>query len=224
VGDARRTELSSFGGFMIHLALNQPPQWRIGKGPDDCLIVNMVDYTSMEDFRRSFDALKYGEVAGHFSGYTSCCSLFDDSRAPAGKHTLYFLGSVPYELKQGGAAAWDRIKESHADWRMEQLGRYCSNLGSDNVLARAAETPLDMERYSSSFVRGDMVGLASFVYQFFGQRPTPALAQYRVPGADGLYLAGPFMHPGGGLTGGGRPVAIRVMEDLGMNYHSVITS
>ena len=36
-----------------------------------------------------------------------------------------------------------------------------------------------------------------------GMRPTMELAQYRVPGAKGLYLSGPFMHPGGGLTGGG---------------------
>lgn len=222
--DARRTELSSFGGFMIHCALHEAPKWHVGPQPDECLIVNMVDATPLEDFRRSFDSLKYGELSSHFSGYTTCNTLFDPSRAPAGKHTLYFLSSVPYALKDGGAAKWDEIKESHADWRMQRLDHYCSNLSADNVMARYVETPLDMERHSPSFVRGDMVGLASYLYQFFGQRPTPALAQYRVPGIEGLYLAGPFMHPGGGLTGGGRPVAIRVMEDLGVDYHSVITS
>jgi phytoene dehydrogenase-like protein len=55
-------------------------------------------------------------------------------------------------------------------------------------------------------------------------RPTPELAQYRVPGAEGLYLAGPFMHPGGGITGGGRAVAMRVMEDLKVDYGKVIRS
>jgi hypothetical protein len=44
-------------------------------------------------------------------------------------------------------------------------------------------------------------------------RPTPALAQYGVPGVKGLCLAGPFMHPGGGVWGGGRPVAINVLKD-----------
>lgn len=222
--DASHAELSSFGGFMIHCALDEAPKWHVGSQPDECLIVNMVDYTPMEDFRRSFDSLKYGELPDHFSGYTTCNTLFDGTRAPQGKHTLYFLCSVPYSLKDGGAARWDEIKENHADWRMQRLGRYCSNLDGANVLARYAETPLDMERHSPSFVRGDMVGLASYIYQFFGQRPTPALAQYRVPGIEGLYLAGPFMHPGGGLTGGGRPVAIRVMEDLKIDYHAVITS
>jgi phytoene dehydrogenase-like protein len=221
--DASRAELSSFAGFMIHCALHEPPQWHVGRAPDNCLNVNMVDYTGMEEFRRSFDALKYGELPHHFSGYTSCSTLFAATRAPPGKHTLYFLSSVPYQLKDGGAARWDEIKEQHADWRIEQLRRYCGNVDATNIQARYVETPLDMERHTPSFPRGDMVGLASFIYQFFGQRPTPALAQYRVPGAQGLYLAGPFMHPGGGLTGGGRPVAIRILEDLGLPYHSVIS-
>ena len=50
------------------------------------------------------------------------------------------------------------------------------------------------------------------------------LAQYRVPGAKGLYLSGPFMHPGGGLTGGGRPVAMKVKDDIGVDYSKVILS
>ena len=222
--DAKLGELSCFAGLMIHCALNEPPKWHVGTEPDNSLIVNMVDYSSLEDFRRGFDALKYGELPQHFSGYTCCTTLFDKSRAPPDKHTLYFLISVPYELKDGGAARWDEIKERHADWLIGRLGSYASNMDANNIIARFVESPLDMERHSPSFVRGDMVGLASFIYQFFGQRPTPALAQYRVPGAEGLYLAGPFMHPGGGLTGGGRPVAIRILEDLKIPYHSVITS
>ena len=57
-----------------------------------------------------------------------------------------------------------------------------------------------------------------------GTRPTMELAQYRVPGAKGLYLSGPFMHPGGGLTGGGRPVAMKVKDDIGVDYSKVILS
>jgi phytoene dehydrogenase-like protein len=62
------------------------------------------------------------------------------------------------------------------------------------------------------------------VYQFLGRRPTPELAQYAVPGIERLYLAGPFMHPGGGVIGGGRPVAIKIMGDLGMDFEKAISS
>jgi phytoene dehydrogenase-like protein len=47
-----------------------------------------------------------------------------------------------------------------------------------------------------------------------GLRPTKELSQYTVPGVHGLYLAGAFMHPGGGVTGGGRATAIRILEDM----------
>jgi phytoene dehydrogenase-like protein len=53
--------------------------------------------------------------------------------------------------------------------------------------------------------------------QFLGERPTPELAQYRVPGVEGLYLCGPIQHPGGGCIGGGRPVAMRIMMDQKMD-------
>ena len=66
------------------------------------------------------------------------------------------------------------------------------------------------------------MGLGSYSYQLLGLRPTAELAQYRVPGAEGLYLAGPFMHPGGGITGGGRAVAIRMLEDLGLDSSRVL--
>ena len=66
------------------------------------------------------------------------------------------------------------------------------------------------------------MGVGSYIYQSLGLRPTAELAHCRVPGAKGLYLTGPFMHPGGGLTGGGRAVAMRMMEDLGVKYGSVV--
>ena len=40
---------------------------------------------------------------------------------------------------------------------------------------------------------------------------------------DGLYLAGPSMHPGGGIIGGGRAVAIRLMDDLSIDFESIVS-
>ena len=46
--------------------------------------------------------------------------------------------------------------------------------------------------------------------------PTAALANYRVPGVKSLYLSGPFMHPGGTVTLGGRATAMVMFQDLGI--------
>jgi phytoene dehydrogenase-like protein len=70
-------------------------------------------------------------------------------------------------------------------------------------------------------VRGDVHGVAPFFYQTVGHRPTSDLGQYTVPGVDRLYLVGPFMHPGGGVYGAGRATAIKMFEDLKLNFDEV---
>ena len=65
------------------------------------------------------------------------------------------------------------------------------------------------------------MGTASVIHQFLGRRPTPTLAQYAVPGIDSLYLVGPFMHPGGGVIGGGRAACMKIFEDLKMDFEKV---
>lgn len=224
VARARATQTSTFANIMIHTALRDKIVWNVGEQPNKCLTVNLIDYSGMEGFRQLFDQLKYGVLPGEFIGAVTLNSNCDPSRAPDGHHTMYFNAFVPFNLKDGGAARWDEIKESRADWIMERLERYSSNLNGDNVMARYVESPLDQVRHSPSFQNGDIMGIASYIYQMLGMRPTPELSQYRVPGAEGLYLAGPFMHPGGGLTGGGRAVSIRIMEDLDVDYSKVIRS
>jgi len=88
---------------------------------------------------------------------------------------------------------------------------------------RTTWSPLDMERSSpNSFVNGDMHGCAPFLYQTMAHRPTPDLGQYTVPGVEGLYLVGPFMHPGGGVFGAGRATAIRMFDDMDIDFEKVI--
>jgi phytoene dehydrogenase-like protein len=80
-----------------------------------------------------------------------------------------------------------------------------------------------MERSSpNSFVKGDMHGCAPYMYQTMGHRPTPDLGQYTVPGIEGLYLVGPFMHPRGGVYGAGRATALRMFDDMDIDFERVI--
>jgi phytoene dehydrogenase-like protein len=78
-----------------------------------------------------------------------------------------------------------------------------------------------MERTSSSFVRGDLHGIAMPSYQLGAHRPTPELGQFAVPGTERLYLVGPFQHPGGGVFGAGRATAERVCEDLKIDFAKI---
>ncbi|HEY2340387.1 MAG TPA: hypothetical protein VGH75_07660, partial [Steroidobacteraceae bacterium] len=95
------------------------------------------------------------------------------------------------------------------------------NLTADNIIGWHCDSPLDMERTSCSFVRGDLHGIAMPSYQQGAHRPTPDLAQFVVPGTAGLYLVGPFQHPGGGVFGAGRATAQRVCEDLKIDFAKI---
>jgi phytoene dehydrogenase-like protein len=70
-------------------------------------------------------------------------------------------------------------------------------------------------------LRGDVHGVAPYFYQTGGNRPTPDLGQYTVPGVERFYLVGPFQHPGGGVYGAGRATAMRMFEELGLDFDKV---
>jgi phytoene dehydrogenase-like protein len=219
---ARRTTPSYFGTLMVHAALKEKVEWKVGDIAHQCTIVDLVDSSSVDDFRHMCDAPRWGIISKQFTTGVVVNTNYDSSRAPPGQHVMSSFNFVPYNLKDGGPNRWDELKAEYAEWVLDRITAYAPNVSVASVLAHAVESPLDLARYSPSFVAGDVMGLGSYLHQTMGMRPTPELSQYRVPGAGGLYLTGPFMHPGGGLTGGGRAVAIRVMEDLKVNYSKVI--
>jgi phytoene dehydrogenase-like protein len=100
---------------------------------------------------------------------------------------------------------------------LAHLKRFVPNIG-EIVLARHVDSPVDMERTSPSFRRGDLHGIATSTYQSGAHRPTPELGQFTVPGLDRFWLVGPFQHPGGGVFGAGRATAMKMFEALGLNF------
>jgi phytoene dehydrogenase-like protein len=127
-------------------------------------------------------------------------------------------GFAPYDLADGGPEKWEQIKEIVADGMLADFQKFTKNMGPENILARTVCSPVGIEESSLSFQHGDYGGIGRFLYQFLGRRPTPELSQYAVPGIGRLYLSGPFMHPGGGVIGGGRATAIKILDDLGMDF------
>jgi len=221
VEKARSTKTASFSIMAAHFALNAPPAFRGNNGADNVALINFAP-SRMEDMLRMFDEFRYGELGKHAIMAAHVNSQFDPSRAPAGKAAMGVFGFGPWELKDGGSAAWDARKEQYADWLLGQLRRYTVNLEDSDIVAWKFCSPLDMVRDSPTFQHGDVGGVGKYFFQIGGHRPTPDLAQYAVPGADGLYLAGTFMHPPGGVTGGGRATAMRIAKDLKIDFDKLM--
>lgn len=217
---AERVTQSTFSINLTHLALKERLKLKVGDD-SNAMMTELMDFYTVRDMCLEYDKLRRGEVS-HRLIAGSDTTVLDPSRAPEGAGVFYGVNFGPYNLYPHGPASWDAAKEEHADRALAQYRKFFVNLGDDNILGRKVCSPLDHERGSpNSMVEGDAHGCAPFFYQSAGHRPTADLGSFRVPGVEGLYLTGPFMHPGGGVFGAGRATAIQMMDDMGLDYDKV---
>jgi phytoene dehydrogenase-like protein len=114
-------------------------------------------------------------------------SLFDDRRAPAGRHTLWTYCHVP------AGSTVDMTSRIEA-----QIERFAPGFG-DVVLARHAMTTGDFEAYNASYIGGDIAGGVTDWRQF-ATRPVISPKPWRTP-VPGVYLCSASTPPGAGVHG-----------------------
>ena len=217
VKNARRTHITPAACFTVHAALDAPMQFKakMPDGADLSAVMYELMPDSYEGMRRAFDELRYGAMSPTPLVGVGQLPQHDPSRCPDGKSIFHAWDYVPYERPDG--RSWDEAKNEFADSMIAQMSRYIENV-PDIVLDYHCDSPVDMERTSPSFFRGDLHGIATTTYQSGAHRPTPELGNYRVPGCEGLYLVGPFQHPGGGVFGAGRATAMVMCEDMDIDF------
>ena len=114
-------------------------------------------------------------------------SLFDPSRAPEGKHTLWAYCHVPH------GSTFDMAGRIEA-----QIERFAPGF-RERVLDRHVMSPVDMQRYNPNYVGGDINGGVQDLLQLF-TRPVPSLSPYRT-GNPRIYICSSSTPPGGGVHG-----------------------
>ncbi len=189
------------GAFKLDYALDGPVPWA-AEDARGAAVVHVGG--SIEELAGAAQAGTRGEVPERPALVVGQQSLFDETRAPEGKHTLYVYGHVPssYEIEDEEVA--DRIQA--------QLERFAPGF-SKLVLARAMRAPWLSERENPSLVGGDLAGGSYELDQQLIFRPSPLLSRYRTPIA-GLFVAGSSTHPGGAVHGvSGRGAARACLRD-----------
>jgi phytoene dehydrogenase-like protein len=213
--NAKRTHITAAACFTVHAALDEPLRFKAGDLSAVMYELMPADYEAM---RRAFDELRYGQMSPTPLVGVGQLTQHDPSRAPAGKAIFHAWDYVPYARPDG--RSWEESKREFAEAIIARMANYIDNVPED-VLEYHCDSPVDMERTSPSFFRGDLHGIATTTYQSGSHRPTPELGQYRVPGIERLYLVGPFQHPGGGVFGAGRATAMVMAEDLGIEFDRI---
>lgn len=112
-------------------------------------------------------------------------SLFDSTRAPAGKRTLWAYCHVP-----------NGSSHDMSDQIENQIERFAPGFRK-LVLARSVMSPIDLEQHNPNLVGGDINGGAQILSQMFTR---PTLRTYRTP-LDNVYICSSSTPPGGGVHG-----------------------
>lgn len=128
-------------------------------------------------------------------------SLFDSSRAPAGKQVAWGYCHVPHGSTQDITTAIEK-----------QVERYAPGF-RDLILGRHSMNCADMENYNSNYIGGDINGGMACLSQLF-TRPALRWSPYRTS-AKGIYLCSSSTPPGGGVHGMcGYHAADRAWKDI----------
>lgn len=170
------------GAFKVDYALSSPIPWKAS----ECARAATVHLGgTMEEISASESAMRKGTPSDRPFVLLAQPSLFDPSRAPAGKHIAWVYCHVP------NGSTIDMLPYIEA-----QIERFAPGF-RECVLERRAWSPAQLIQRDANLVGGDIVGgLASWRQLFV--RPTWRL--YATP-ASNVYLCSASTPPGGGVHG-----------------------
>jgi len=172
------------GAFKLDWALSGPIPWTAS----DCAKAGTVHLGgTLDEIADSERAAWQGRHVERPFVLLAQPSLFDPTRAPAGKHTAWAYCHVP---NGSGVDMTDRIER--------QIERFAPGF-RDLVVARSVLGPDELEARNPNLVGGDIGGGAQNLLQLVA-RPALRPVPYATP-LKGVYLCSSSTPPGGGVHG-----------------------
>ena len=185
-GYRRRLERYRYGPgvFKLDWALDGPIPWRAA----ECTQAATVHLgATLEEITASEKAPARGTIAERPYVLLAQQSLFDPTRAPAGRHTAWAYCHVP------NGSTVDMTE------RIElQIERFAPGF-RERVLARSVLGPAELEQHNPNNVGGDINGGVADLRQMF-TRPVARRSPYTTP-LPGVFLCSSSTPPGGGVHG-----------------------
>jgi phytoene dehydrogenase-like protein len=183
-----RRRLESFrhapGIFKIDYALSEPIPWKA----EACRRAGTIHLGGgIDEIAAAERGVVRGKIPERPFVLVAQQSLFDETRAPRGQHTLWAYCHVPFNC---GVDMSDQIES--------QIERFAPGF-RDCVLARHTMSAADLARSNSNLSGGDISGGATNLMQLIA-RPILAPNPYRTP-LPGVYLCSASTPPGGGVHG-----------------------
>jgi phytoene dehydrogenase-like protein len=172
------------GVFKLDLALDGPIPWR-NPALGEAGTVHLGG--TFEEIAAGEAAVSRGRMPDRPFVLLAQHSLFDPSRAPAGKHTVWAYCHVPH------GSLMD-VSEKIID----QIERFAPGM-RDLIIGRHTMGPADLEAYDANYVGGDINGGRQDLGQLF-TRPGIRLDPYTTPDPS-IFICSSSTPPGGGVHG-----------------------
>lgn len=170
------------GAFKMDWALDGPVPWTAA----ECKQAATVHLGgSLDEILESEKAAWEGQFNKKPFLLVAQPSLFDPTRAPAGKHTLWAYCHVP----NGSTDDMSELIE-------HQIERFAPGFRK-LILARSVMSPAQLESHNPNLVGGDINGGAHTLSQMFTR---PTIRTYSTP-IGGVYICSSSTPPGGGVHG-----------------------
>ena len=191
------------GTMMIHLALDGLPDWR---APALRQFAYVHIAPSLDQMARTYAQAQAGLLPDEPILVVGQPTVFDPSRAPGGKHTLWLQvrmapGTITGDAKaEITATDWAEAAAPFANRALALLEAHAPGTRA-KILAQRIVTPVDLEADNPNLIGGDQVCGSHHLSQHFLFRPIRGHADGSTPIAN-LHLTGAAVWPGAG-TGAG---------------------
>lgn len=168
--------------FKMDWALDGPVPWRAS----ECAQAATVHLGgTLAEMEASESAVWAGKCPDRPYVLLAQHTLFDSTRAPEGKHTLWAYCHVP------NGSDVDMSKQIE-----DQIERFAPGFRS-RIIARSVLSPAELESRNANLVGGDINGGVQTLAQMFTR---PTVHTYSTP-LNGVYICSSSTPPGGGVHG-----------------------
>ena len=215
----RRWRYDIMSMFCVYLALDAPVRWKAAEfepAVQRCFAVSLCESLDVLDDNAS--DCRLGVPPRQPGLFTVHPSVFDPSLCPPGKEATFCEQIAPYELRDGGPAAWEGLQEEYAAVVLDRWRPYLeSGLEPEAIVGRYISSPIDIERVMPSMRHGDWNHGEMSQDQLGVFRPFHEYPPYRT-GFSNVYMCGASTHPGGSIGGAcGYNAATVIAEDQGLD-------
>jgi phytoene dehydrogenase-like protein len=183
-----RRRLESFrhapGIFKIDYALSSPVPWKA----EECRCAGTIHLGgTIGEIAAAERDISLGRIPERPFVLVAQQSLFDETRAPRGRHTLWTYCHIPFDCE---IDMTERIES--------QIERFAPGF-RDCIIARHKMRAADLGKSNPNLAGGDINGGAANLMQLIA-RPLLSPTPYRTP-LEGVYLCSASTPPGGGVHG-----------------------